>query len=257
MTALCSTTAIQSGATRWPSGRPLAPVSGRMALVLLLAMSGPLLPSAVARQAEEELAYNLPALPLNVALARFSEISGVDVLLRAAADDAKPSPPLQGRYRPAEALTKLLRGTGLSARFTSPRSAVILPSATAHAPIPEESATAPGGLVISLDTMRVTAPRMIGAPPPRSADEAFLRRLAATIRRVAVERQVFAGGKRADLRITTRISNAGLLYDVKVVEGSADAELDARATGLLEGADLGITPPGDLRQPLLFDLSGR
>lgn len=237
--------------------RPPLAGTGRMALLLMLALIGPLIPAASAQPAEEERSYSLPALPLNVALARFSEISGVDVLLRAPGGNARPSPPLKGRYRPAEALTKLLRGSGLSARFTSPRSAVILPSAEAHAPAAEESASTPGGLVISLDMMRVTAPRMIGAPPPRNADEAFTRRLASTIRRIAIEKAVFAGGKKADLRIATRISPEGALYEVAVVEGSADAELNARASTLLEGAPLGFAPPEGLRQPLVFELSGR
>jgi hypothetical protein len=44
---------------------------------------------------------------------------------------------------------------------------------------------------------------------------------------------------------------------VRVVLGSRDRALDARVRALLEGANLGLRPPLDLRQPLLFDVSGR
>jgi hypothetical protein len=199
--------------------------------------------------------YDIAAQPLDLALARFSEISRVDVLFRQVNASQRRAPALTGEFTPAEALARLLEGSGLVARFTSAHSAVIVSAERANEPWIAPSGQSGGQALLNLDMMRVTAPRTIGARP-RSGHEAFAQQLVVVIRRFVMERAVFEGGKSVEIRIATRISSAGALYDVRVVRGSRDRALDARVVALLEGAALGLVPPSDLRQPLLFDVSG-
>ncbi|MCG2840441.1 STN domain-containing protein [Sandaracinobacter sp. RS1-74] len=239
-------------------GRDLMPLA-RFCACLLAALL-PMIPALAAGgdPAGSAQRYEMAALPLDMALARFSEISGVDVLLRAPADGGRLSPALVGRYRPADALARLLEGSGLVARFTSDRSAVILPEAEAQQAWSRDVVRGRERRpLLNLDMMRVTAPRTIGGAPRGDGDEAFARLLVVAIRRMVMEGAMFEGGKAADMRIVTRIAEDGALYDVRIVQGSADQALDARATALLEGANLGLVPPEGLRQPLMFELSGR
>ena len=201
--------------------------------------------------------YDVPAMPLDMALARFSAISGIDVLLREPEAGKQRSSPVKGELSPVQALGILLRGSGLVGRFTSARSAVIVPASAAQAPwTPTRGPDAPDQPLLSLDMMHVTAPRIIGRSGP-SADETFAGHLAVAIRRAIIEEALFESGRSTELRIATRITEAGELFDVRIVRGSRDSRLDGRIAAFLEGADLGIAPPGGLRQPLIFDLSGR
>lgn len=201
--------------------------------------------------------YDIAAMPLDLALARFSEISGIDVLLREPHADQLQSSAVNGLLSATEALNLLLRGSGLVARFTSASSAVIVPAEAAQAPWAlGESDAAPGQPLLNLDMMHVTASRIIGRQRP-DLDEVFASRLVVAIRRTVIKEALFESGKSTDVRIAVRITPAGELFDVRIVRDSRDPQLDARITALLEGADLGIAPPDGLRQPLFFDLSGR
>lgn len=87
-----------------------------LALAAHLAMAGlaaNLIAVAPARAADVATAYDISAGPLNAALHRFVAQSGVFVAADGALTEGRSSPGLQGRYAPAEALQRLLAGTGL------------------------------------------------------------------------------------------------------------------------------------------------
>ena len=65
-------------------------------------------------QSSDRQRYDIPVLALDSALARFSEISGIDVLLREPAADQSMSNPVQGTFSPAEALHLLWKAAGWS-----------------------------------------------------------------------------------------------------------------------------------------------
>lgn len=201
--------------------------------------------------------YDIPALTLDLALARFSEISGIDVLLREPSASQWRSMPVSGDVTPAEALGTLLKGSGLVARFTSARSAVIVPVEQANDPwIASSGRAGEARVLLNLDMIRVTAPRVIGSS--RSAgDVLFAQQLATAIRQFVTEQDALEGGRGSSLRIATRITPDGTLHDVRVVVGSRDQALNAHVAALLEGTRLDLVPPQDLRQPLLFDVTGR
>ncbi|SNS69210.1 hypothetical protein SAMN06295912_112103 [Sphingomonas laterariae] len=198
--------------------------------------------------------YDIPAQPLGAALSRYAQTSGVDVLLDEPQAAGRRSSAVKGGYAPPQALHILLQGTGLIARFTSRRSAVIMPVEQVQRPLPP--ATTTGQTVIALDMMKVTAPRLVGSPRP-DANMPFIRAMANRIRTIMVDADAVGRGANARVRVQTRIGSDGTLHDVRVVIASADRRRDARIVALLEGRRLDLTPPDGLRQPILFDLAGR
>lgn len=235
----------------------VAPLLGRFAVLLVIVA---LAQSVLAADNPQSIRrhYDIAALPLDIALSRFSEISGIDVLLREPNVTQRKSSPVRGQMTAAEALRVLLDGSGLIARFTSASSAIIVPAERANEPwiAPTEQAGS-GSALLSLDMMHVTAPRLIESARTGADEKAFAQRLVAVIRRLIIDEAVFDGGKPVDLRIATGVTPEGALHNVQIVKGSRNRAADRRVITLLEGAQLGLAPPKSLRQPLLFDVSGR
>lgn len=213
-----------------------------------------------AAQSADRQSYDIPALAVDRALSRFSEISRIDVLLREPAADQSRSKPVQGTFSPAEALRIMLEGSGLVTRFTSSRSVIIVSEERATAQWRAPSVSGRGnasGVMLNLDMMRVTAPRVIGQARIGQKNTGFAKQLAVRIRSYVTKNELIKGGKTANLRLATRISTEGTLFDVKVLRSIHHPELDRRIARALEGASLALPPPVDLPQPLIFDISGR
>lgn len=198
--------------------------------------------------------YDIPAQPLDSALSRYAQVSGVDVLLDEPDAAGRRSAPVVGRFAAPQALRILLDGTGLVARFTSRNSAIIMPAEAASRPLVPARDT--GGTVIALDMMHVTAPRMIGSTRPEP-DTRFMMQLASGIRSRLVAADLIDRADKPRMRLQTRIREDGTLFDVRVAIPSADARRDARIVATLNGVRLDLTPPEGMRQPILFDVDGR
>lgn len=69
--------------------------------------------------------FNIPAQSLATALQQFTEQSGVQVGYTAALGAGTQSPGVSGSYAAAEALSRLLTGSGLTFRWTSPNAVVL------------------------------------------------------------------------------------------------------------------------------------
>lgn len=198
--------------------------------------------------------FDIPAQRLDLALSRYSETSGVDVLLDDSDLGAGRSAPVTGRHPPAEALRILLEGTGLVARFTTRNSAIVGRAGRAG-PMPGRDVAAEAPL-LALDMMQVTAARMIGEN--RGSGEAqFIARMASRLRQLIGASHLIARRDKPRMRLQTRIHTDGTLYDVRVAVPSPDPRRDAQVIAFLDGAPLGLTPPAALRQPLLFDVDGQ
>ncbi len=116
--------------TRLPARRPaIFPIQSafpgvrRTALVhaLLVAMAGGVFVTALSAQAQstavtERHSWNIPAGPLDGALARFAAQSGVNLSFELQLVAGLQSPGVNGRLSVDEALAQMLVGTGLSAR---------------------------------------------------------------------------------------------------------------------------------------------
>ena len=198
--------------------------------------------------------YDVPAQSLNSALSRFAETSGVDVLVDEAVVRGRRSNAVVGQFGPPQALRRMLDGTGLVARFTSRRSAVI--SRAGGTGASEQPITSPSGNSIVLDRMEVTASRRIGAPRP-VFNGRFITDMAGQIRRIMTVSGLVDKGSDARVRLQMRLRDDGTLHDVRVVLPSADRARDARIVALLEGARLDIALPEGLPQPIRFDVAGR
>lgn len=82
----------------------------------LTLLAGLLAAQFAVAQPTTPLAIDIPAQPLAAALARFAEQSGLKLLYAAELVAGKAAPGLQGQYTTADALRRLLAGTGLRAR---------------------------------------------------------------------------------------------------------------------------------------------
>lgn len=107
-------------------------------------------PAASSAQAHVSRSFDLPAQPLDDALAAFGLQSGLQVSVDAQLVRGLSSQPVHGSYVPEEALRDLLQGTGLTFR-TAGDSTVVLEKAT---PLPS-----------------ATTPQPTTAPPPFKAEE--------------------------------------------------------------------------------------
>ena len=99
--------------------------------------------------------FDIPALPLEQALVAFRQQSGLSVELDAALVATAQSYPLAGSHAPADALRRLLTGTGYSAQFVDDRTAILR----------QVSAPSPQALV----PVRVIATQRIGYAAAQSS----------------------------------------------------------------------------------------
>lgn len=102
--------------------------------LLLASVLGCLLaevPSVQAQQnaaTEQYQSWNIPAQPLNAALVNWSQVSGVQLFVDAEQTRGLSSSPVSGRYSAAQALNRLLTGTGLVAQFLAPDRVTLIKS---------------------------------------------------------------------------------------------------------------------------------
>lgn len=96
--------------------------------------ASPVLAQATANVAPARIAFNIPAQDLNGAILAFAQKAGVRVFFDTAKVGGKRSAPVAGTLTAPEALDALLRGSGLTYRFTAPNRVTIEdPRATAGA----------------------------------------------------------------------------------------------------------------------------
>lgn len=121
----------------------------RLSLLLSSASGVLALPvSAHAQEAaprQDQRTYDIPAQPLASAVRRYMRQSGVQVGYPSGLDARIMSRPVNGKMSAAEALSRLLEGTGLTYRFTGPGTATLEAAPQAAA----------DGSTISLGTLRV------------------------------------------------------------------------------------------------------
>jgi iron complex outermembrane recepter protein len=125
-------------------------------VVALLAVS-----PAMAQQESSE--FDIPAQPLRSALIAFGRQSKVQLLFADELVGNRMAPALSGRLSHAEALARLLEGSGLAPEFTEPRFARLV--AAAPAPIVRRAAIEPVQPPQRAEEIIVTGTRIRGATP--------------------------------------------------------------------------------------------
>ncbi len=135
----------------------------RLAPVLLRLFAASVLAAAVlpAAPAGRTVEFDLPAQPAAQALLAFSKLTKIEVLFSYDALRAVQSAPVTGRLAPADALARLLRGTGFAARPNGPDRFVVGPAAVPTGAIRGRllapAGTAIAGARLVLSSVRTTA----------------------------------------------------------------------------------------------------
>lgn len=97
------------------------------ALLIGTALTGLSAAPAVAQQANASAArdFSIRSQPLVDAMREFSRVTGIQVAYTASIGSGVVSPGVSGSFAPAEALSRLLAGTGLTFRFTGPNAVTL------------------------------------------------------------------------------------------------------------------------------------
>lgn len=188
----------------------------------------PIAQPARAQPREPELQFDIPAQPLDVALEAYMQITGLQVLYKSALTNARVSPGLKGRFTPRQALSKLLAGTSLTARYTTESAFTLLPASIAR------------------------------ARPVRRIDsyEAYLgdaqNHIVAALCKDAATRP---GTYRVALQFS--IGQSGLIGDAFLLDTTGDRIRDQAIVAALHGLPIGEGPPTNMPQPVTMLISPR
>jgi catecholate siderophore receptor len=80
---------------------------------------------AVASEQQRQLQFEIPSGTLESALTKFQQTTDIQVIIPNDAMRSIASPGVNGRYSPEQALREILRGTGVSYRFTDKKTAIL------------------------------------------------------------------------------------------------------------------------------------
>ncbi|WP_089217516.1 STN domain-containing protein [Sphingopyxis indica] len=234
-------------AVRWYG--PQALVSGMLALALLAAPA-PLVAQGATTLGDRR--FEIPAQPVAQALAEFATVSGVSIIYRQSLAGDRYSTPLSGVYAAPAALRRLLEGTGLSARFTGPNSAIIFVEGEAPPTLPSASGAAAGLGTLHLDMAEVRAPRMVG----RSDSSAFTH-YAQRVQTEIFDRLKRDGayeGRSFRIEIAVTVDAAGRIAEVDLLRASSEPDWNARVRRVLVGHVLSSAPPEGLSRSMRFEV---
>lgn len=203
----------------------------------------------------EDQHYDIPAQPLASALVSFANRARVSIAYDEDLIAKLRSTPAKGRLSPQIALATLLQGTGLTARFTGPRSVIIFdprsPEAAAQATVAGIATNRP---TMTFDLAVVSAPRRIGRDPAAMTE--YLRRAENEVQ------AMFAGdpayqGSAFDMRIAITVTVNGTVESVTLLRPSGNEARDALVRELVLGRQIGAPPPEGVGRRLQFHIAGR
>ena len=93
-----------------------------------------------ASQVQPQITFNVPSGTLASVVLLFQKISGLQVIIPNEAMNSIPSPGVTGRYSPEQALREILRGTGISYRFSDKQTVILeIHAATESVEVRDES----------------------------------------------------------------------------------------------------------------------
>jgi len=171
--------------------------------------------------------YDIPALPLAVALDRYAAVSGRPAVFASALVAGRLSAPVRGNYDIETALHLLLADTGLHA------SAVVSGSVATFVLKAQTAATSSAVNQAQVERERLAA---FDGAAQAAVWQAFCRNA-----------NTMPGTYRALLRF--RVDPAGRIYQARLLSSTGDAQRDAALLATLQGVHV-ATPPSDLPQPL-------
>jgi hypothetical protein len=157
---------------------------------------------------EPELAFDIPSLPLESALAAFGAKTGFQVLYETALTAGRRSQEVKGRYTPDTALRRLLSGTGLNVDYIEDHAFTLMEAslqatrsamefreylgvvqASLMAALCQRAETQPGAYNVAMQfsigqTGRINNPRLLNSTGAETRDDALI----AALSRLTVDR---------------------------------------------------------------------
>ncbi|MCG2842824.1 TonB C-terminal domain-containing protein [Sandaracinobacter sp. RS1-74] len=195
--------------------------------------------------------YSIPSQPVAAALARFARLSGVNIIYPQSLAGNRRSAAVEGVLPAPVALRQLLEGTGLTARFTGPASAIIFAKDGSPAP-PPTAGKAEGRPALRLDMAEVRAPRLVGKP-----DRSLFSHYALRVQREIFERLKQDGayeGRRFRIEIAVTVEPDGRIGGLAFLRPSAEPDWDERVRTLLLGQTISLPPPDGLVETMRFEV---
>lgn len=188
--------------------------------------------------------FDLPAQPLEKALADFGRLTGHSVLVDSTMTRGLTAQAVRGELAAREALGQLLAGTRLSARYSGRNAFTLVPQ-------PETPALSPP---IPFDANAPDVPGRAGIPASAVAE--FAGALQATIMQAMCAAQPATFGRyRAVLQLW--IDPEGRVRRARLLESSGLKLRDAELLEQVRRLSIGHAPPPELAQPLTVLLSPR
>lgn len=170
--------------------------------------------------------FDVSAQSLTSALERYAAITDSTVLFSDALVAGRMSAPVKGRYAPQAALTALLAGTGLVA--DNPQGRLQNTFVLKHAPADTAAPTGGSGL-------------------DRSYDGLVQMRVWEAL---CADHRTAPGGYRASLRLN--VDQTGRLAAPSLIGSTGDTGRDQAVIAVLNGLQMGQSPPASLLQPLVL-----
>lgn len=168
---------------------------------------------------EPRFAFEIPAQPLATALEQYSNFTGRDALYKSNLMLSRRSTAVRGLFPSDEALTILLEGTGLVARYATPNSFVLLP-----APV-------------------------LATVTPKPVVAQYYGRIQTSLRRVlCADTDARPGHYRTAVRLW--IDPSGNVTKHERLNSAGTPDLDAGIDRTLRRLQIGAAPPAELVQPI-------
>ncbi|ATQ44606.1 STN domain-containing protein [Caulobacter mirabilis] len=190
-------------------------------------------------RAQSGAAYDYPVLPLSEALARFGKQSGFHLNYDEALAEGRAAGPVRARS-PHEALSQLLAGTGLVARFTRRDAFTIVPRATEARPD------------MRLDDLVVTAP-VIGEA--KGVDYAWYGSLLLEECFRKLREQRALKGRRYELQLYVWLDRDGAVTRLETLGPLDQVETRLLVEESLAGLRVASLPPQAMPQPIRLRIS--
>lgn len=211
------------GQTRWR----------RLRRIVMFGIAVALIPGR-GHTADARFVFDLPAQQLASALEAFSAVTGIVVLYNGNLTVGRTSAEVKGELSSVAALQRLLKGSGLVARYTADDAIVVVPA-------PPDPATA-----------RPPAAIAKAALANRSREEQdYLSLLQAGVSRALCSTMRTRPG---DYRLAMKfwIGTAGKIINPILLDSTNDPDRDAAILDVMSRASIDEPPPPELAQPLTF-----
>lgn len=225
-----------------PALRPSAVVTNFRGVALAVATASSTvapIPASAQQDAAGQIAFDIPAQPLPLALGAFSHATGQAVLVDEILTSGRQSAAVKGWLAPGLALETLLQGSGLAVRYVNAGSFTLAPAGVARGSAPQSVARDAG----------------IGADGRPSDYRSYFAAVQASLRAALCQRQETRPGLyRVGLRLW--LGPSGAVTRSELLSSTGNRNRDAMLAQVLSTVIIDEPPPATLPQPVTVVLMG-